>query len=667
MKPIVKIFLISGLMISVAAIFTCTACQKRMEANRESVHKDKLESVPPGEILCAKRIQQNPACSSEHLGDKLVITEVPLSEIKGDVQWVSEDPAGREEARSTKESASTGVGCFGARSSRPTPKELSPMDAEPALRLRQALGKTTTGKPPQGNNDKFESGGLAANTGPTKTRDLGKGSEKEPLGHFRRDTPPPVANHAGEGYPEFADHSFIRASDAGGDASTFGLDVDTASYSNVRRFLQAGQRPPRDAVRIEELINSMEYSYAAPSANSEHPFNVTTSLVRCPWNASRQLLRVAVKGKNVEVAERQPMNLVFLVDVSGSMSDANKLPLVVQCLRQLVKSLRPDDTVGIVTYASDERVVLPSTSCRNKNEILSALGTLSAGGSTNGAGGIRQAYTTAAQNRREGTISRVILCTDGDFNVGISRPDELKEFIAKEAKSGVFLNVYGFGIGNLQDQTAKVLAANGNGVYSYIDSFAEGQKTMVEGQTSQLVTIAKDAKCQIFFNPRAVIGWRQIGYEYRALQRQDFNNDAKDAGDIGAGHAVTILYEIIPAGRSASDPNPFIAQQQQVVERVNTEETLLRVRLRYKPPTSNTSVLMEQDVATSLTEMDRDFHVAAALAGYGMLLRGTTQHCHISWPLVQELALAGRGQDPSGQRAEFLKLVTLAKGLSEAR
>jgi secreted protein with Ig-like and vWFA domain len=323
--------------------------------------------------------------------------------------------------------------------------------------------------------------------------------------------------------------------------------------------------------------------------------------------------------------------------------------------------------VGIVTYASDERVVLPSTSCRNKNEILSALGTLSAGGSTNGAGGIRQAYTTAAQNRREGTISRVILCTDGDFNVGISRPDELKEFIAKEAKSGVFLNVYGFGTGNLQDQTAKVLAANGNGVYSYIDSFAEGQKTMVEGQTSQLVTIAKDAKCQIFFNPRAVIGWRQIGYEYRALQRQDFNNDAKDAGDIGAGHAVTILYEIIPAGRSASDPNPFIAQQQQVMERVNTEETLLRVRLRYKPPTSNTSVLMEQDVATSLTEMDRDFHVAAALAGYGMLLRGTTQHCQIHWPLVQELALAGRGQDPSGQRAEFLKLVTLAKGLSETR
>lgn len=516
---------------------------------------------------------------------------------------------------------------------------------------------------------KISDGPVVAGQGPTKSRDLGKGSEKEPLGAPKSEQDPNLSrDRTSEGYDGVVDNPFVRTTDAGGDASTFGLDVDTASYSNVRRFLNSGQLPPKGAVRIEELLNSFDYTYETPASDSQHPFRFTTTLVRCPWKADHQLLRVALKGKVVEAAKRPAMNLIFLVDVSGSMNEANKLPLVIQTLKLMVQGLRADDSIGLVTYAGSERVVLPSTPGDRRAEILQALDNLSAGGSTNGAGGIKMAYQEANKGRKDGVVSRVILCTDGDFNVGISSPDELKDLIQKQAKSGVFLNVYGFGTGNYQDRTAKALAANGNGVYAYMDSFAEAKRIVVEGLTGQLITIAKDAKCQVFFNPKTVAGWRQIGYEYRQLRREDFNDDTKDAGDIGAGHTVTVLYEIVPAGKNVpvakSDANPFTAPS---VAAEGDDKTLLRLRLRYKQPTGDTSTLLEQDLGTTASEMDKDFHLTAALAGFGMLLRNSPYKGDASWPLVQELAQAGRGQDPSGQRAEFLKLVTLAKGLSETR
>ena len=421
---------------------------------------------------------------------------------------------------------------------------------------------------------------------------------------------------SGEGYATFQDNPFIRLSQPGGDASTFAIDVDTASYSNVRRFLTVNHRlPPKDAVRIEELINYLPYSYAPPATEDPHPFRFHTAVAACPWQPTHLLLRVAIQGKIITKSQRPPANLVFLVDTSGSMNRSEKLPLVQKSLTLLAAQLDERDTISIVTYAGMAGLALAPTPGNHHDVITTAISRLNAGGSTNGAGGITRAYEQAAINCRDGTVSRVILCTDGDFNVGVTSREALTALITTQAKTGVFLNVYGFGMGNLQDHTLEALADHGNGVYAYIDGEREAHKVVVDDLLGQLVTIAKDVKIQLFFNPAALAGWRQIGYENRALRREDFNNDTVDAGDIGAGHTVTALYELIPAGQSVpggSDPNPFTAAPRD--DAPHDPATALRLRLRYKLPEGTTSSLLEHDVLIAATPMDADFQCAAAVA-----------------------------------------------------
>ncbi|GDY13148.1 hypothetical protein LBMAG53_20260 [Planctomycetota bacterium] len=504
-----------------------------------------------------------------------------------------------------------------------------------------------------------------------ESRDLGAGSGGEKLGDVVRH------REEREGYDGVTDHPFTRASDPGGDASTFGLDVDTASYSNIRRFLTGGQRPPKAAVRIEELVNAFSYGYTPPIAPEPHPFRFAAARAPCPWQPAHRLLRVAVQGRTVGPEARPAMNLVFLVDVSGSMGEPNKLPLVIQTLKLIADRMEARDRIAIVTYAGADRVVLKATAGSERRTISRALDDLSSGGSTNGAGGILRAYAEAVAGREslrghDGPVqSRVILCTDGDFNVGVSDPAQLKDLIAEQAKTGVFLNVFGYGTGNYQDRTASAIANRGNGVYSYVDSYHEARRLAGSGLIGQLVTIAQDAKVQVFFNPTTVAGWRQIGYEKRRLNREDFNDDTKDAGDLGAGHACTVLYEIVPTGvavPAGSDPNPFLpgAQPGATPEHVRGADAhlLCRLRLRYKQPNGGTSQLLEQDVSDQVGDPDGDLRFASAVAGFGMLLRSSPYAGSLTWDQVERLARANRGEDPSGQRSEFIKLVEMASSLA---
>ena len=481
-------------------------------------------------------------------------------------------------------------------------------------------------------------------------RDLGDGAGGEKLGDRVMPGEVVAMEPTGEGYAPLTDNAFIRTGSRGGDASTFGLDVDTASYSNVRRLLLAGQRPPADAVRIEEMLNSFVYAYPTPSG--EHPLAATATMSECPWAPGHRLLRVAVSARTVDRAARPPVSAVFLVDVSGSMDDPNKLPLVVETLERFAAGLDERDRVAIVTYAGADRVVLESTAGNHQDAIRAALRNLKAGGGTNGAGGIRRAYAEAARDRVPGSVGRVVLCTDGDFNIGESDPERLKALIAEQAASGTFLNVFGFGTGNYQDATAEALADRGNGVYAYIDSVEQARRTVEEDLMGQLVTVAKDAKVQVFFNPARVTAWRQIGYENRRLNRQDFNDDRKDAGDVGAGHQVTVLYELIPIGSAPSDANPFVKTEQVVPG----EGPALRLRLRYKQPSAATSRLVEQDVPDTVTAMDGDLRFAAAVAGFGMLLRGSPHRGGCTWEMVANLARSG----DDDRRNEFRELVSRA-------
>ena len=453
--------------------------------------------------------------------------------------------------------------------------------------------------------------------------------------------------------------------------STFGVDVDTASYSNVRRFLNQGRRPPVGAVRIEELLNYFPYAYAPPG-EGEGPFKANVEVGECPWNPEHQLVRVGLKGREVAAEKRPPGNLVFLIDSSGSMSAEDKMPLLKASMRLLVGQLREEDTVSIVTYAGAAGLVLAPTSGADKKKILEALDGLSPSGSTNGAGGIRLAYETAraaleaAGGKR---ASRVILASDGDFNVGVTDESELVRLIEKEAKDGIFLTILGFGQGNLKDATMEKIANRGNGQYAYIDSLREGHKVLVEQVGGTLETIAKDVKVQVEFNPAQVGSYRLIGYENRALRKEDFNDDRKDAGEIGAGHTVTALYEVIPAGRegkAAPEVDPLRYQPQAAaptpapaVDERRLHE-LLTVKLRYKEPDGETSRLTEIPVPTlgrKLSETTQDFRFAAAVAQFGMLLRHSSHSGNATWESTLELASEGVGNDPGGYRAEFLELV----------
>jgi len=456
--------------------------------------------------------------------------------------------------------------------------------------------------------------------------------------------------------------------------STFSIDVDRASYSNVRRFLNMGQLPPIDAVRIEEMINYFNYDY--PEPEGKHPFSVYTEISECPWNSKHQLLHVGLKGKSIDKSELPPSNLVFLIDVSGSMSAANKLPLLKQAFRMLVNELRPEDRVAMVVYAGAAGLVLESTPGNEKAKILAALDQLQSGGSTAGGAGLKLAYKVAQDNFAEEGNNRIILATDGDFNVGSSSNAEMERLIEEKRENGVFMTVLGFGMGNYKDDKMEIIADKGNGNYAYIDNIQEARKVFITEFGGTLFTIAKDVKFQMEFNPARVKGYRLVGYENRLLNDEDFNDDKKDAGEMGAGHTVTALYEIIPAGSDESlksiDPLKYQSNRNgsKASEKVeaNPKAELMTVKLRYKQPDGNTSTKVEIPVKGKVLDLEHasdNFLFSAAIAEFGLLLRNSEYKEDASMEEVIALAKEARGEDDEGYRSEFIKLVKLADSLKE--
>jgi Ca-activated chloride channel homolog len=444
--------------------------------------------------------------------------------------------------------------------------------------------------------------------------------------------------------------------------STFSIDVDTASYSNVRRFLAEGRLPPRDAVRIEELINYFDYDYALPP-NREHPFSTTVSLAPSPWGQGRQLLHIGLQGYDIIREQRPPLNLTLLIDVSGSMEDANKLPLALRSFRMLAEQMDGRDKLAIVVYAGAAGAVLEPTSGEDRGRILAALNRLKAGGSTAGGEGLALAYELAERNANPEAINRVILATDGDFNVGINDPQQLQDFVARKRESGIYLSVLGFGGGNYNDALMQRLAQNGNGAAAYIDTIAEARRVLAEEMNGALFPIADDVKIQVEFNPARVAEYRLIGYETRMLRREHFNNDVVDAGEIGAGHAVTAIYEITPVGGPTfSEPLRYQASAQAAP----ASDEIAFLRIRYKLPGQRQSRLIERPIANadavaSLQNASESTRWAAAVAGYGQLLRGDPYVSQgFGWSDVIALARGARGSDQSGWRGEFIRLAERA-------
>lgn len=474
-----------------------------------------------------------------------------------------------------------------------------------------------------------------------------------------------------EGYKFFEDNAFKNV--AQDSLSTFSIDVDTASYANMRRYLVGGNLPPKDAVRTEELINYFNFNYPAPTDGK--PFSVTTEVAQAPWNSKHQLVRIGLKGAVTPQAQRKSANIVFLLDVSGSMNDANKLPLVQKSMKLLVENLNAKDRVSIVVYAGATGVVLPSTSASEKTKIMSAIDELQAGGGTDGASGIALAYKEAQKNFIKGGNNRVILATDGDFNIGSTSDGDLARLIQEKAKTGVFLSVLGFGMGNYKDNNMQTLANKGNGNHAYIDSLREAKKLLVEQAGGTLNTIAKDVKIQVEFNPQFVQQYRLIGYEKRMLQHQDFNDDKKDAGEIGEGHTVTALYEVIPVGVKAASAGSVDALKYQAPkagspvdstggESVGSRE-LMTVKLRYKKPDGDKSQLLETTVLSESRSFDAassDMKFAASVAGFAMILRDSEFKGDLKLKRVEEIASQNAGTDD--YRKEFVQLIKKAQSLT---
>jgi Ca-activated chloride channel family protein len=471
-----------------------------------------------------------------------------------------------------------------------------------------------------------------------------------------------------EGYATVKENEFLKATK--NPLSTFSIDVDVASYANLRRFLNHGQKPPVDAVRIEEMINYFNYDY--PQPKGEDPFSVNTELASCPWNEKHQLVHIGLQGKKIPTANLPASNLVFLIDVSGSMQDANKLPLLKSAFKMLVEEMREQDRVAIVVYAGAAGLVLPSTPGSEKEKIIQALERLSAGGSTAGGAGIKLAYEVALKNFKKDGNNRIILATDGDFNVGASSNEDMERLIEKKRDEGVFLTVVGFGMGNYKDDKMEILADKGNGNYAYIDNMQEARKVFVNEFGGTLFTIAKDVKLQIEFNPAKVQAYRLIGYENRRLRDEDFNNDKKDAGELGSGHTVTALYEIIPVGVKsdfAQTVDPLKYQKSEEVAPLiafNSRE-VLTLKLRYKKPDGDKSKL----ITTTLLARDKDwegtsenFRWSAAVAEFGMLLRESKYSQDADIASVIELAKGAMGEDEEGYRREFMRLVASSEFLA---
>jgi Ca-activated chloride channel homolog len=468
-----------------------------------------------------------------------------------------------------------------------------------------------------------------------------------------------------ETYDLVLDNGFVQASQES--VATFSVDVDTASYSNVRRFLMSlNQMPPRDSVRIEEMINYFSYNY--PSPTGPRPIAAYTEVASAPWKPEHRLVRIGIKAKDIDIAKRPPSNLVFLIDVSGSMATPERLPMLKSAMKLMIEKLGEGDHVAIVTYAGESGVRLRSTTGDKKEVINSVIDGLIAGGSTNGASGIQLAYDLATSNFIRGGTNRVILATDGDFNVGITNQGDLIRLLEDKAKSGVFLSVLGFGMGNYKDSTLEKLADKGNGNYAYIDTMNEARKVLVEEMSGTLLTVAKDVKIQVEFNPAEVNAYRLIGYENRALRREDFNDDKKDAGDMGAGQTVTALFEVVPRGVEVqtSSVDPLKYQQPARPTRNAANGEILNVKIRYKEPEASTSQSMETPVidrGAAFSNASLDFRFAAAVASFGMVLRDSAYKGQSTFDGVLDIAQKSKGDDKNGYRAEFLEMVRKARGL----
>nr|WP_321405553.1 von Willebrand factor type A domain-containing protein [uncultured Carboxylicivirga sp.] len=472
-----------------------------------------------------------------------------------------------------------------------------------------------------------------------------------------------------ESYASVSENGYKQVTDE--PLSTFSVDVDRASYTNIRRFLNQGQLPPEGSVRVEEMINYFDYDYELP--DDEHPFSVGSEMAVCPWNNDHYLLKVGLKGMEIDKENLPASNLVFLIDVSGSMNSSNKLPLLKSSFRLLVNELRDEDYVSIVVYAGAAGLVLEPTSGKNKKAILDALDRLQAGGSTAGGAGLMLAYQTAKEHLIKDGNNRIILATDGDFNVGSSSNASMEELVSQEKEDGIFMTVLGFGMGNYKDDRMEIIADKGNGNYAYIDNLQEAQKTLVSEFGGTLFTIAKDVKFQIEFNPQKVLAYRLIGYENRLLNKEDFNDDTKDAGEIGAGHTVTALYEIIPQG--AKDAEEWIKTvdnlkyQKKLVHRTNdTSDEWLTLKLRYKKPDENKSTLMEYAVKGTVDEFRKasdDFRFAASVAAFGMKLSDSKYLGEMNYDSIQDIAKEARGEDVDGFKAEMVRLIKTADSLSK--
>ena len=569
----------------------------------------------------------------------------------------------------------------------PAPVEAVP---EPSVEMEIAQAPTTTEREFSEESKQPSSGRDLAAAGKTRKFDLnpsapppapkpmpmkraynymargGETTEAEPPSRYRQDF-----NTAT--YDRVEENPFLPA--ATNPLSTFSIDVDTASYANVRRFINSGSLPPKDAVRVEEMINYFTYDYKEPEGDK--PFSIDLDATACPWEPSHRLLRIGLKGREVANEKRPASNLVFLLDVSGSMMPAERLPLVKQAMRLLVDKLSENDRVAIVIYAGGSGLALKSTPGNEKEKILRALEELQAGGSTNGAEGIELAYKIAAENFIKGGVNRVILATDGDFNIGVTNQGDLIRLIEAKAKTGVFLSVLGVGTDNLKDSTMQKLADKGNGNYAYLDSIDEARKVLVQQINGTLMTIAKDVKIQVEFNPARVASYRLIGYEKRLLRKEDFNNDKVDAGEIGAGHTVTALYEVVPAGPGATDPaatvppvDPLNYQSPNpssvAKTAANDSPEMVTVKLRHKKPDAEVSELTEKTFTDNGSKFENaapDLKFAAAVAEFGMLLRDSQDKGKGSFGAVIEWAQEGKGRDLAGYRAGFIEMAQKAQSL----
>lgn len=488
--------------------------------------------------------------------------------------------------------------------------------------------------------------------------------------YYKRQKDEEYIEYNREGYDKITENRFLKATD--NPLSTFSIDVDGAAYSNIRRFINNSQLPPAGAIRIEEMVNYFKYEYPQPV--KDEPFSINTEISDAPWNKNHKLVLIGLQGKKIPTENLPASNLVFLIDVSGSMYGPERLPLVKSSMKMLVDQLRQQDRISMVVYAGAAGLVLPPTSGSEKIKIKEAIDRLEAGGSTAGGAGIKLAYRVAKENFMKNGNNRVILCTDGDFNVGESSDDAMERLIEEERKSGVFLTVLGYGMGNYQDAKMQKLANKGNGNHAYIDNITEAKKVLVNEFGGTLFTIAKDVKLQVEFNPAKVQGYRLIGYENRMLAKEDFNDDKKDAGELGSGHTVTALYEVIPVGVKSEflqkvDPLKYQKDVQPLSKSTHNDE-IMTVKFRYKAPDEDVSKLIEhpvKDNQVAIGKTSDNFRFAAAVAQFGLVLRNSEFKSASSFDNVVSLARKAKGTDEEGYRAEFIRLVETAQMLAKSK